>query len=301
MGINPNGLRFLLFAKAAGVDFTRTATIGRLGLHLSFEQLCDIFTGEFNYNVDRKTLETIYSNKYCEGLLEYFGASNVHSFDYSGYESSTHIHDFNHPLPAEHFDQYTAVIDGGSLEHVFNFPAAIKNCMQMIKIGGHFLGMSPTNNHMGHGFYQFSPELYFRIFNFENGFKTEHILLLEGQMTKNWYKVPDPVDAKCRVGFTSTKRMYLLILAIKLTDGPIFSIFPLQSDYGSKWNKIKPDAINTVKKNSPLDILKSRIPLSVKSRIKSLLGLSNAGSLFSPFDPLKSQITLSKKDPPSCY
>jgi len=41
---------------------------------------------------------------------------------------------------------YTTVIDGGSLEHVFNFPQAIANCMNMVAVGGHFIGLSPANN-----------------------------------------------------------------------------------------------------------------------------------------------------------
>ena len=67
-------------------------------------------------------------------------------------------------------NKYTLVIDGGCLEHIFNFPVAIKNCMEMLQEGGHFIGITPANNLMGHGFYQFSPELYFRIFSKENGF-----------------------------------------------------------------------------------------------------------------------------------
>ena len=45
MGINVNGLRFLLYAKSAGVDFTKTAMIGRQGLHLSFHQFCNLLPG----------------------------------------------------------------------------------------------------------------------------------------------------------------------------------------------------------------------------------------------------------------
>jgi hypothetical protein len=30
--------------------------------------------------------------------------------------------------------------------------------------------VTPANNQMGHGFYQFSPELFFRVFSQENGY-----------------------------------------------------------------------------------------------------------------------------------
>src|SRR5438477_418150 len=79
-------------------------------------------------------------------------------------------HDMNEPIPDKFKETYTAVLDGGSLEHVFNFPVAIKNCMEMVKVGGHYLAITPANNFFGHGFYQFSPELYFTVLSKENGF-----------------------------------------------------------------------------------------------------------------------------------
>ena len=55
------------------------------------------------------------------------------------------------------------VIDGGLLEHVFDFPTAIRNCMRMVRQGGHLILNLPVNNFPGHGFYRFSPELVFRV------------------------------------------------------------------------------------------------------------------------------------------
>lgn len=52
----------------------------------------------------------------------------------------------NLPVPEVHKDSYTAVLDGGSLEHIFNFPVAIKNCMEMLKVDGQYLGITPVNN-----------------------------------------------------------------------------------------------------------------------------------------------------------
>jgi hypothetical protein len=45
----------------------------------------------------------------------------------------------------------------------FNFPVALANAMKMAKIGGHFAARTPANNQCGHGFYQFSPGLFYRI------------------------------------------------------------------------------------------------------------------------------------------
>jgi len=98
MGINVNGLRFLLQARSAGVDFSRTAMIGRQGLHVTLEQFCHVIREEFGHDVDRKSLEAMYAENYCEELLRYLGADEVHSFDYSDYENSSHPNDFNQPI-----------------------------------------------------------------------------------------------------------------------------------------------------------------------------------------------------------
>jgi hypothetical protein len=43
--------------------------------------------------------------------------------------------------------------------------------MDLLKVGGTFVASTPANYFMGHGFYQFSPELFFRLFCPENGFR----------------------------------------------------------------------------------------------------------------------------------
>ena len=72
------------------------------------------------------------------------------------------------------------MIESGSLEHIFNFPVAITNLAGMLKVGGTLFVTTPANNLMGHGFYQFSPELMFRVFSDENGFALRDVLLFEG-------------------------------------------------------------------------------------------------------------------------
>ena len=61
----------------------------------------------------------------------------------------------NQPLSADLEEAFTAVVDCGSLEHVFDFPAAVRNCMRMVAVDGHSLSVTPADNWAGHGFYQF--------------------------------------------------------------------------------------------------------------------------------------------------
>ncbi|MTF38974.1 hypothetical protein [Cyanobacterium aponinum] len=269
MGINVNGLRFLLYTKSKGVDFSSVAMIGRQGLHLTFEQFCTIINQEFGYKINTGKLLDIYNHKYCDELLKFLGANIVHSFDYSFYEGSSHVQDFNLPIDNKYFYQYSLVIEGGTLEHIFNFPIAIKNCMQMLKIGGHYIGISPTNNYMGHGFYQFSPELYFRIFSSNNGFHIKEMFFHEGREAHEWQKVPDPEEIKSRIEIINSQPTLLLFFAQRLADCEIFSQPPLQSDYVSNWKKSSPKSIYLL-----VDI-PSESELSIEKTENKLLELFN--------------------------
>src|SRR5262249_7595053 len=130
MGLDVNGTQFILYAKTLGVDFTRTALIGRQRLHLSPSDLKDNLV-KFSFSFDEMIIKRIFTadNGYAEEFFRSLGAKDVHSFDNSNYEGATHVHDLNKNIPEQYKQQYSVVCDGGSLEHIFNFPMAIKNCM----------------------------------------------------------------------------------------------------------------------------------------------------------------------------
>ncbi|GMO69596.1 MAG: hypothetical protein Ta2A_17730 [Treponemataceae bacterium] len=116
---------------------------------------------------------------FSEKLFRYFGAEIIDSLDYSNYEGASIIQDMNQKVTETLKNKYSLVWDGGALEHIFNFPTAIRNCMEMAAIGGHLILETPANNHLGHGFYQFSPELFFSILNEKNGFTNTRVFLVD--------------------------------------------------------------------------------------------------------------------------
>src|ERR1017187_7334195 len=148
MGIDANSARFVLSARAQGVRFRRTVTIGRQSLFITPRLMRQILS-EFGVTPASGLLgeldEACASGGYAEPFLRLLGADEITSIDASGYEGASAIHDMNHPIPEALRCSFDAVIDGGCLEHVFNFPVAIKNCMEMVDIGGHFLAATPTN------------------------------------------------------------------------------------------------------------------------------------------------------------
>jgi hypothetical protein len=63
--------------------------------------------------------------------------------------------------------------------------------MVTVREGGRMHIMTQCNNAMGHGFYQFSPELYHRVFSPENGFTVEQMFIAEGSFPID--EAPHPV------------------------------------------------------------------------------------------------------------
>ena len=99
---------------------------------------------------------------YSEKFFEMIGYPKMRSLDASDYEQCDVVHDLNDPLPAKLRSKYDVIIDGGSLEHVFNAPQALDNVFHMLKPGGIFMSLNGMTGWAGHGFYQFSPELVWR-------------------------------------------------------------------------------------------------------------------------------------------
>lgn len=244
MGIDVHAARLLFHARSHGVSFEKTATIGRQGLYLSERNLRRVLGAHGHKLTHDETAALIRRRDgYAEPVIEILGARSIDSFDASGYEHATHVVDFNLPIDGRFRNRYSAVIDCGTLEHVFNFPVAIGNCMKMVETGGHFICVSPTNNFGGHGFYQFSIELYFRIFSPANGFRVTQMLVSEGSASAPWYEVIDPERVGSRMDLVNSKPTFLMMIAEKVAAVEPFLHPPQQSDYVSLWtggNELQP-------------------------------------------------------------
>ena len=151
--------------KKYGVDYSSIAMLGRQKLLI--EGQVKLLSRYLNVNDIQQ--EDGYSEKFWNVLAgrEIY----VDSFDISSYENATVLHDMNKPISAEYMGKYGAVFDGGTLEHLFNYPQALHNAMNMVRPGGFLMLETAANNRFGHGFYQFSPELFFCTLTSRNGFE----------------------------------------------------------------------------------------------------------------------------------
>jgi hypothetical protein len=226
----------LLHCRAGGVEFGASAMIGRQALHLSMAELRSCFA-KSGSKLAVEEAERVFTQAsgFAEPLFGLLGAAGIESFDASAYEGATHIVDFNAALPEEFRSRYSAVVDSGSLEHVFNYPQGLKNAMEMVRPGGHLILITPTHSLSGHGFYQLSPELFFRALCETNGYERPEVLICS-TIKDAWYRVADPAAVAARVRLDGKLLTdHLFVLAKRTAVVPIFAEWPQQSDYSAHW------------------------------------------------------------------
>jgi hypothetical protein len=250
MGISYAAAQFLVDARNSGASFDRTLTLGRQDLFASPILLTRLLKREGFLSDPSGFRRAITRWPYrADPLFEALGARELHFMDNSPYEGANLIHDLNEPIPEAFKEKYDLVLDGGTLEHIFNFPVALKNAMEMVRVGGNAIFLSPANNYVGHGFYQLSPELYLQALSEQNGYRIERLLAIEDDLATDWIfgRIPIAVEAQRgayeiprdlptgRIEFTTTRPALLFVLASRQERVQIFSTTPQQGLYRTLW------------------------------------------------------------------
>lgn len=222
MGFDINIMNFLVYSRQKYGSFRNVITLGRQEIHVIPPKLERLFSKEMNHE------------SYCESILvsEFF-ATNVDSIDYSGFEGATILHDLNLPIDENRFGTFDTLIDAGTLEHVFDVKTALDNCSNLVNEGGRIIHVLPANNFNGHGFYQFSPELFFSYYSEENGFQDTEIFISNIYNAKFWYLVSKTAD-KDRHAIHSYLPLYIMVHTKKSQKK--LSKEVLQSDYEYSWD-----------------------------------------------------------------
>ncbi len=228
MGIEFNAVQFLRFA-AKKAPLGNVATLGRLSLDISEGRLRALLPLPANYKHEQ----------FADNFLRHqFAATSVESFDYSPYEGANHIVDMNQPLPAQ-FPQYDTVLDFGTLEHIYVVSQAFKNLSQLCAEGGQILHILPANNFCGHGFWQFSPELFFSLYSPQNGYRDTQIFLAKTSPEKFWYRVSPPAHGQ-RIELDTWTNLHVLCRTVKSANASQEGV--QQSDYLARWADENPEA-----------------------------------------------------------
>jgi hypothetical protein len=229
VGIDAHGFEFLAACHRDGVNFERTAMLGHQNVSgITRKQVS-------RTHLDPNALASLSDGDFADPLFETFGAASVVSIDASDFEDASEVADLNRPIPEHLRGRFSAVLDGGTIEHVFDVKQALTNAMEMVSVDGHLMLITPTSGSSGHGFFQFSPELFWRALSAENGYRVEAFHLRD-RASRRWYKVADPDVLGRRAEFRTRGTTYLYIRARRTDEVTPFAIAPQQSDYAREWS-----------------------------------------------------------------
>jgi hypothetical protein len=171
-------------------------------------------------------------------FLTALGFNTVESLDVSDYENCTHVHDLNKAVPESLWNRYDVIINGGTLEHLFDVPMALQNIHKMLKVGGQVLHLAPSTNHVDHGFYMFSP-MFFHEYYEANRYQIERSLVIfytpkhDTELWKIFTYEPGNFDSLSYGGFDKGNMLAVYMSARKSPES-VSDIVPQQGDYRAR-------------------------------------------------------------------
>ncbi|MBS0624630.1 MAG: class I SAM-dependent methyltransferase [Verrucomicrobia bacterium] len=183
-----------------------------------------------------------YSDPYApmvdKDFFSLLGFSEVHSLDYSEFEGASVIFDLNSgQTPEKYKEAFDVIYDGGTMEHIFHLPNALKSVIWMLKPGGRIIHLCPASNHLEHSFYMFSPT-FFSDFYKTNQFDINSIQIVRCTPCFDYEWVTYDYHSLCMahtdVGMGRLdKGMYLVHTVVTKTECSTSSAIPNQSIYSS--------------------------------------------------------------------
>lgn len=168
MGISTAVAKFLLKESQRRTFKGRLLTLGKMDIWFpydSFQKMAEQFNikltnpGEVSFSTKPWFLANKYISDIC--FFKCLGFYESRSIDYSEYESADYVFDLNNnEIPKDLIEAFDVIVDGGTLEHIFNIHSALNNLYKMLRQGGRIIHFSPAANYIDHGFYVFSPTLF---------------------------------------------------------------------------------------------------------------------------------------------
>jgi SAM-dependent methyltransferase len=180
MGLSKAGLKIFLREAQRRPFSGRLLTLGRQDAHFDYA-FVERAAREFGLGLKPPDhIELSHKPELAEAgrvsdrtLFRALGFSECLSTDYSDFEGADVVLDLNRPdTPEELRDRFDVVFDGGTMEHVFHVPNALAHICRSVRVGGRAIHMAPASNHVDHGFYMFSPTLFWDFYA-ANGFEIE--------------------------------------------------------------------------------------------------------------------------------
>jgi SAM-dependent methyltransferase len=234
MGIGRAAIALLLEEAAARPFGGRLATLGRQTISATDQEVASQFA---RFGLSPPTTKE--SRLDDQKVFSRMGFASVESIDYSDFEGATHVLDLNSDeISPALIGQFDVVLDSGTIEHVFHVPNALKNVLTLTKEGGRVIFLSPSSNHVDHGFYMFSPTL-FMDYLLTNGLRIEKLYFIRYSSSARapWkaYAYDRESWRKFEIGALDG-RPYLVFVVATRVPGSSIGRIPQQTFYQERWS-----------------------------------------------------------------
>jgi len=239
----------------------RILTLGVQDVFLNLSDLRKIIAKHDNFqikNFEKSNKKNLADLNFIsdKSLFTGLGFDEVLRLDASQYEGAEIVHDLNSiidikPSPLK---PHTAealvgncdlVFDGGTIEHIFNIPNAFRNIFALLKVGGRVIHAgAPISNHIDHGFYMFSPTLFYDYYS-ANNYHINVFQIIKYRMSdpQNWEildYVPGSLLSVSMGGLDDA--CYATYLVVTKTERSTWDAIPQQGMYSKYlWNSDQRD------------------------------------------------------------
>lgn len=184
------------------------------------------------------SLKTIFdASGYAEKPLEFLGFGKVETMDFSDYEGAQHLADLSKPLDPKYRGRFDFVLDGGTLEHVFDIPQAFRNIFDMLAPGGTFVSVNGFTGWPGHGFYQLQPDLVWGFWKHMAHCEVVRCIALPNDPDVSPFDLPDNKGSAARREYDKVvpQGRVSIYYEIRKTADSRLEGDVLQADYETKW------------------------------------------------------------------
>jgi hypothetical protein len=118
-------------------------------------------------------------------LFSMLGIDDYADIDAYDFDRPAIVHDLNEPLPPNLQARFGLVIDGGTLEHIFDLRTCFANVVALTRLGGRVVHCNSASNMIDHGFWAINPSAYFDYYSV-NGFDELDATIFEWDVRDPW-------------------------------------------------------------------------------------------------------------------
>lgn len=237
MGIALGALRFLMQEGAIRPWSGELLTLGRQDTSVTPADFHAV-AHEVGFSIARSRMPA--DSTACLSDRQLFaglGFDNVLALDANAHEGADILHDLNSAeVPIACSARFDLVLDGGTMEHVFDVAAVLRTICRMTRPGGRVVHISPLSNCADHGFYSFSPTL-FADFYSTNNWLIRRLSVARFQRNPSsepWAVLDYSPEQYGEMGALEPGTYYVLA-CVQSTHDSTFSAVPQQLYYRNLW------------------------------------------------------------------